>query len=145
MVNASDYLHFPTREAAINLVKLRLPAKTLAIGKFPSRVSLRTYVGDLDALAYKEKNDADLHPYRAHRNFVHYNNQTNLNVNLTEIVIVIRKQMVANVNFRLVKQACGNAIEVVSCHSLPQFGGIFLLCLRNDAASGNSQKKITNN
>ena len=51
MVNASDYLHFPTSEGAINLQKLRTPAKTLAIGKFQSRVSLRTYVGDLDATA----------------------------------------------------------------------------------------------
>ena len=49
MVNASDYLHFPTSEGAINLQKLRPPSKTLAIGKFQSRVSLRTYVGDLDA------------------------------------------------------------------------------------------------
>ena len=44
-----DYFHFPTREGAINLEKLRLPAKTRAIEKFQSRVSLWTYVGDLEA------------------------------------------------------------------------------------------------
>ena len=68
-----------------------------------------------------------MHPYRAHHDdFVHYNNQTNLNVNLTEIVIVIRKQMVANVNFRLVKQACVNAIEV----KYGAYGRIFISVLR---------------
>ena len=44
-----DYFHFPTREGAINLEKLRLPAKTRAIEKFQSRVSLWSYVGDLEA------------------------------------------------------------------------------------------------
>ena len=45
-----DYFHFTTRgEGAINLEKLRLPAKTRAIEKFQSRVSLWTYVGDLEA------------------------------------------------------------------------------------------------
>ena len=44
-----DYFHFPTRDGAINLEKLRLPAKTRAIEKFQSRVSLWTYVGDLEA------------------------------------------------------------------------------------------------
>ena len=44
-----DYFHFPTREGAINLEKLRLHAKTRAIEKFQSRVSLWTYVGDLEA------------------------------------------------------------------------------------------------
>ena len=48
-VNAHDYLHFPTREGTINLEKLRLPAKIRAIEKFQSRVSLWTYVGDLEA------------------------------------------------------------------------------------------------
>ena len=48
-VNEHDYLHFPTREGTINLEKLRLPAKIRAIEKFQSRVSLWTYVGDLEA------------------------------------------------------------------------------------------------
>ena len=48
-VNKHDYLHFPTREGTINLEKLRLPAKIRAIEKFQSRVSLWTYVGDLEA------------------------------------------------------------------------------------------------